>query len=459
MRVTTETIATREVELTIEPDQEAVDRAMRKAAQQITKWRPMAGYRPGKAPYAMVERVFGRETILDEAIREMADSLYRDALAETKLEPFEPGQLDIESKDPVVLKVKVSLMPEVDLGDYQALKMESVPTPTISDEMIDKRIEAIRRQHAEYNPVDRPVQMGDQIVTSTIGTAEEKEVLRREDQTMLLNDSLQPEGYAEALLGMSSGDERTFSLHYADDYADSNLAGKDVTFQVKLTTVRETRLPEIDDDLAKMAGDYATVDEMRAGVAERLQAEEERRVRAQEREAAIDLLVSNAKVEYPEEALKHEIDGSLARQQARLQQYGFTWPNYLKMIGKTEDDMRNDIREDAEKGMIRRLVINKFAEAEKLEVSNEEMTNGIGNLAASYGEHAQQIIDQMRDRRALLSFYGDMLMEKSMRRLVSLLTGRPEEQPAEDEVLEPGTEEAETPEDQLDEASEAPATE
>lgn len=427
MKVTTTEIAVREVELTIEPEQEMVERAMRKAAQQISKWRPMPGFRPGKAPYGMVERTFGKDTILDEAIREMADDLYRQAITEANIQPLEPGQLDVESKDPVVLKVKVSLMPEVDLGDYKSLRIEPEPVPTISEEQIDARIEAIRRRHAEYNPVERPAQMGDQVVASTIGVSEGREVVHRDDQTMTLADSLQPAGFAEALLGMSAGEERTFTLHYGEDYPDKDVAGKDVTFTVKMQTVRETRLPELNDDLAKMAGDYASLEELRAGTAERLRAEAEREAQQKEREAAVEKLVANAKVEYPAEALKHEIDGSLMRQQQRLQQYGFTWQNYLKMVGKTEDQMREEIRPDAEKGLVRRLVINKFAELENLEVSNDEMTNGLANLAAAYGEHAQEVMEQMRDRRALVSFYGDMLMDKAMRRMTALMTGRSDE--------------------------------
>ncbi|MHB1356584.1 MAG: trigger factor [Anaerolineae bacterium] len=424
MKVTTATIATREVELTIEPEQEIIARAMRKAAQTISRYRPLPGYRPGKAPYATVERIYGKETILDEAVRELAEGLYRQAIEEAKIEPFEAGHLDVESKDPLVLKVHVSLVPEVSLGDYRALHLEPEPVPSISEEEIDKRIELIQRQHAEYNPVERPAQIGDQIVASTKGFAEGAEVVNREDQTLVLADALQPAGYAEALQGMSVNEERTFTLHYSDDYSDSELAGKDVTFTVTMKTVRETRLPELNDDLAKMAGDYATLDALRTAQAERLKNEADQAVQQKERDAAVALLVGQAQVEYPATALQHEIEGSINRQKTRLQQYGFTWPKYLEMIGKTEEQMREDIRPEAEKALIRRLVINQFAEDEKLDISNEEMTTGLSNLAAAYGDRAQEIINQMKDRRALVSFYGDLLMDKSLRHLTALLTGR-----------------------------------
>ena len=430
MKVTTATIAAREVELTIEPEQEVVARAMRRAAQQISRVRPLPGYRPGKAPYATVERTFGKEAILDEAVREMAEGLYRQAIDEAKIEPFEAGHLDVESKEPLVLKVHVALAPEINLGDYGALHFEPEPMPSISEEDIDKRIELIRRQHAEYNPVERPAQLEDQIVASTKGVTDEVEVVNREDQTLILADSLQPAGFAEAILGMSANEERGFTLHYGDDYTDKDLAGKDVTFTVSMKTVRETRLPELDDELAKMAGDYASLDALRTAQAERLKSEAERAVQQKERESAMALLVEHAQVEYPAVALQHEIEASIHRQQTRLQQYGFTWPKYLEMIGKTDEQMREDIRPEAEKALIRRLVTNKFAEVEKLDISNEEMTAGLSNLAAAYGDRAQEIINQMKDRRALVSFYGDLLMDKSLRHLTALLTGRAEPEAA-----------------------------
>ena len=430
MKVTTATIAAREVELTIEPEQEVVARAMRRAAQQISRVRPLPGYRPGKAPYATVERTFGKEAILDEAVREMAEGLYRQAIDEAKIEPFEAGHLDVESKEPLVLKVHVALAPEINLGDYGALHFEPEPMPSISEEDIDKRIELIRRQHAEYNPVERPAQLEDQIVASTKGVADEVEVVNREDQTLILADSLQPAGFAEAILGMSANEERGFTLHYGDDYTDKDLAGKDVTFTVSMKTVRETRLPELDDELAKMAGDYASLDALRTAQAERLKSEAERAVQQKERESAMALLVEHAQVEYPAVVLQHEIEASIHRQQTRLQQYGFTWPKYLEMIGKTDEQMREDIRPEAEKALIRRLVTNKFAEVEKLDISNEEMTAGLSNLAAAYGDRAQEIINQMKDRRALVSFYGDLLMDKALRHLTALLTGRAETEAA-----------------------------
>lgn len=447
MKVTTAIIATREVELTIEPEQEVVAKAMRRAAQQISRARPLPGYRPGKAPYATVERTFGKETILDEAVREMAEGLYRQAVEEAKIEPFEVGQLDVESKDPLVLKVHVSLVPEVNLGDYGTLHFEPEPAPSISEEEIDKRIELIRRQHAEYNPVERPAQLDDQIVACTKGIADGNEVVNREDQTLILTDSLQPVGFSEAILGMSANEERTFTLHYGDDYADTELAGKDVTFTVTMKTVRETRLPELNDDLAKLAGDYDSLDALRTAQAERLKNEAVRAVDQKERETAVALLVGQAIVEYPAVALQHEVDASISRQKSRLQQYGFTWPKYLEMIGKTEEQMREDIRPEAEKALIRRLVINQFAEDENLDISNEELTTGLSNLAASYGDRAQDVINQMKDRRALVSFYGDLLMDKSMRHLTDHLTGRVESEANElaGEELSPEEEAAAVP--------------
>ena len=127
MKVTTETVAPREVKLTIEPDADKLLKARRAAARSISQYRPIAGYRPGKAPLEMVERIFGVDVVLDEALNTISESLYRDAVKEAELDPYEPGQFEIESRDPLVVTLNVSLMPTIDLGDYKSLHVDPQP--------------------------------------------------------------------------------------------------------------------------------------------------------------------------------------------------------------------------------------------------------------------------------------------------------------------------------------------
>jgi len=347
LKVSTETVATREVTLTIEPDAERVQRAMRDAARHISRYRPVPGFRPGKAPYAMVERIFGRDVILSEALNGMADSLYRDAIREAGIEPYQRGQLEVESQDPLILRLSVPLAPEVKLGNVDELHVEPEPEVSVSEAQIDEEIERLRRAHAEYETVERGAQRGDQVEAAISGTADGEQIIDRPSATIDLDDELQPPGFGEALAGLAAGETRSFSLTYPEDFEDESLAGKKVDFEVTVTTVRKRTLPEVDDDLAKMVGDYDTLGELREALGEQLKARLQNAARLREAEAAIDALVAASQVAFPEAALQQAIDDIIATQRSRLQQIGFTWENYLRMMGKTEQELREEVRPNA----------------------------------------------------------------------------------------------------------------
>jgi len=205
LTVKTEPVATREVLLTIEPDPETMEKAMRKSARDISRMRPVPGFRPGKAPYGMVERIFGRELILNEALNDIASDLYREAVKEAGLEPMEAGQLEIDSQDPVVLHVNVPLLPEVTLGDYKAIHVEPEPDVTISEAQIANEIEAVRRRHATYETVERAAQMGDQLAANSKGTSEGETLFDQKDLSIDLDEQVPPPGFAEALVGALAG--------------------------------------------------------------------------------------------------------------------------------------------------------------------------------------------------------------------------------------------------------------
>lgn len=456
MKLTTENVATREVLLTIEPEPQQVEQAMRKAARELSRWRPVPGFRPGKAPYAMVERMLGREIIMDQAIQDMAPELYRQALKEANLEPYEQGQLDVASKDPLVLKVNVPLVPVVTLGDYKSLHIEPEPEVSITEAQIDERIEALRRQHAQYETVERPVQLGDQIVASVKGVAGEQTIVDQADLTLDMDERANPPGFVESLLGMAAGETREFSLTYAPDYEDSTLAGKKVDYTVSVKTVRKVNLPEINDDLAKTVGDYETVAQMREGIAAELKRIAEYQARQKETDAALEALVAQSKVEYPAAAVKNEIENALRSQQQRLRQLGFTWENYLRMMGKTEEQLREEMRPEAERQLVQRLVLTEFARAEKLSVSEAELTNALAVRASAYGDRAEEFLQRVRNRDSMMAFYANTLSSKALDHLRAMLTGRPlpaegqgeppAEQPATGAPAQPAEGQAETKE-------------
>ena len=428
MNVTIETVATREVVLTVEPDAETVRRELRKAARQVSRQRPVAGFRPGRAPYDLVERMVGRELLVSQALSNVGQDLYREAIEEAGVEPFAQGELDVESEDPLVLKMRLPLVPVVQLGDYQSLHIEPEPPVSVTVEQIEAEIERLRRAHAEYEPVERPVALGDQVVATLKGVSGDEVLIDQSDSTIDVTDELIPPGFSEALIGMAIGETREFSLAYPSDFGNEELAGRTVDFAVSVDTIRQTHLPEVDDDLAKTASDYETLVELKEALATRIQNWLERVAAARESAAAIEAISAIAEVEYPAIALTREIDGSLDEQKARIQRSGFTFEGYLQMSGRTEQELREEIQPQAERSLVTRLILAELAKAENLAVDDSDIAAQVqslsANVSAAYGERAPEVMQRLGQPGVVNSLYGNALLSRASRHLTDLLTGR-----------------------------------
>jgi trigger factor len=452
LKVTTETIGPRKVTLTIEPDEETITQGLRRAAREISQMQPVEGFRPGRAPYQLVQRIYGRETVLNEALREIAPRIYGQAVEEAGIEPLEPGEFEVETQDPVVLKMDVSLIPEVELGDYTELEIEAEPEVAITEEQIQEELERVQREHAEYEPVERSVQLGDQIVASVEGISEGELVIDEESASLDVTHEMMPPGFAEALLGMEEGETREFSLTYPEDFENEELAGRHVDFAVTVNTVRQVNLPELDDDLAKMAGDYETLEELRDSLTDNLQRRLEAEARQRESDAAMEALVEVSEIEYPEAAVEREVEGVLRNQRARIEQSGLTFDNYLRMTGQSEQELIEQIRPDAEDRLVRTLVLQEFIRAEDVTVDEEELEEEIDRIAENIADATGQELEEARERLQAngtqFSIRNDLLMQKATDLLVDILTGRhaepeAEEEPPEDTAEEEAEEEVE----------------
>ncbi|MHB1318218.1 MAG: trigger factor [Anaerolineae bacterium] len=438
MQVTSETVAPREVVLTITPDPETIDRAMRQAAREISRVRPLRGYRPGRAPYALVERTYGRELLLNQALEDIAPEIYREAIKEADIQPYEQGKLDIESQDPLVLKVNVPLNPTIELGPYAEMTIEPADAVSISDADVDEQIEMLRRQHAEVKAVSRPLQMGDQVDAAIFGSVDGEEVQHDEKAVLDLTEFLKPAGFAEALLGARMNDLREFSLTYPEDEENEKLAGKKVEYRVAVGEVREVVPPEADDSFAKTVGDYETLDALREAIAADLQRQHEAQARAKERLEAVEMLIAASQVEYPQAALEREIDRAIANQRAYAQRLGFSLDSYLRVTNRTEQNLRDEIRDEAVKGLLQRLVLLEYIRKEGVHLTDEEGNNAINayanNIARSYGDKADEILKQAVQNGALSLAIEDAMVMKAAQYLADRMAGRP--LPVEDESTE-----------------------
>ena len=424
MKVTTEITDTRVVTLSIEPDADRMQEAKRRAATALSRWRPVPGFRPGRAPLAMVERIFGAETVLKEAVNSAAEDIFRQAVQEASIEPLQPGELEIESTDPLRLKVQVALVPVVRLGDYRSLHVTPEPEAKVAEGAIDAEIEALRENAATYEPVDRPIMATDKAVLELTASQDDEIILQEEAFEVTVSPQEEPYPLVDKLLAMRVGESAEVDAEYLEEYQNKTLAGKLVHLQLTVKAVREKTLPELNDEFAKDVGEHDTLAELRQSRADVLQQNMDNARRGRETEAAIKALVEASEVEYPAAAVDRELEAMLQNERARVQRYGFDWENYLRITHRTEEQLRAEARPRAEQRLVRGLVLGDFARAEGLQVAPTEIFAELDRLATQYGERAEEARKQLLQSGALSSIENDLLSHTTVEHVVAVLTGR-----------------------------------
>lgn len=426
MDVTTETVAPREIEVTIRPDPAQVEDALHKAARKVSRRTPIPGFRPGKAPYALVERTVGRELLTEEAAEVLAPDLYRETVEKAGYQPYGRPTLRVAHLEPLELKIRVALQPTVELGDYCSLRVEPEPPVEVADEQVDQLLQELREEHGSWEPVTRPAQMGDQVTLDIRGTSGDEPVFDETGTTLVLSEQLTPPGFAEAVVGMQPGETKQVELAYPEDYANEDLAGKTVAFTLTLHEVKERKLPEPDDEFARSVGDYASLAELKDHLRAGLKAELEHDAQDRLETRALDQLVEQSKVEYPNAALEQAIDRLVERQESRLRTYGFTLETYLQVSHKSMEQLRDEVRPQAERELRRSLVLRELGRAEGVRVEPEEIAREIARLSLPYGERSEEVRQALLQPEALSSISSDIFVRKAMERLVAIATGQAE---------------------------------
>ena len=272
MKVTTERLDNCQVNVIVEMDAAETEGKLRQTARKLSREFTVPGYRRGRAPYHAVIRVFGREAVQQQALEDWGNELYEQALEEIEYEAYDIGELQDVEWEPFRMTVQIPIPPEVDLGDYRSVQVPFAPSE-VTDDDIDAYLEEQRQGFAQWVPVERPAEMGDQVVMDYHGAADGEPVMDNEEYELLLEEGASHPlpGFHEQVVGMSPGETKTFELEMPEDDEDELAAGKTVAVTAQLHTVREKDLPEIDDDLAMMIGTYETLEDLKVSVRERLE--------------------------------------------------------------------------------------------------------------------------------------------------------------------------------------------
>lgn len=383
-----------DMNVTVEGQQwkDAVDKAFKKIAKNVK----IDGFRKGHVPTGMIEKKVSMEERYAQAIEDNANEWMRDAFKELDLNPISQPQLDVKSMsaDKAELVFTFAVMPEVELGEYKGLKyeMESVE---VTDDEINDEIDRMRKQYADLETVEGEAKDGDTVKIDYEGFKDGVafEGGKAEGYNLKLGSGSFIPGFEDQLIGCKAGDEKELNLTFPEDYHAEDLKGAAVVFKVTVHEVTREVLPELDDDFAKDTNipNVETVEDLKKTVKERLEAAKKSQAESAADEKLFEQLSENTKVDMPDILVDDEANNQIQQMAAQIQQYGLSFSQYLQMMGKTIDDLRADYRENAEKSVKLRLALNKIAEVENLEATDEDVEEQYHDLSVQYGMDVEKI--------------------------------------------------------------------
>jgi trigger factor len=419
LSVVTEQLPKSQVGMTIDVPAEVVNATYERVLNRLASKARIEGFRPGRAPRALVEARIGPEVLREEVVETMVPEVVRQALDEKAIDPIDNPDvevLELERGRPAKLKATISVMPKVQLGDARELKLAPPDhTHEVTDELVERRLADLREPMAEITPVEREVRMGDIIVMDVEVEADGKIVeseTRKATEGDVRERVLLPELLA-VLPGAFTGESREARVTFPDDYATPELAGREATIRVTVQGVKEKVLPDLDDALAKTlsGGKQETAEAYRQAVREELDEAEKAVAKMELEEAAVKALVEASSVEVPDALVDRELASELESLERTLDRQGLKLERYLDYIGQTLDQWMAAQRPEATSRLAIDLVLAEFAKREGLEPSDEDVTAFLEEQAGQ-DEELQGQVAQLKKSSAARRYFASRLRRR-----------------------------------------------
>jgi trigger factor len=400
------------------------------------------GFRAGRVPPQVVIQQVGREAVLDEAVRRGLPAWYEEALANAGITTVGDPKVDLsdlpEKGSPLAFTIEVGVVPPAKLGDYRGVEVGR-REPSVDPDEVQTELERLRESLASLETVEREAGDGDFVVIDFAGTVEGESFEGGEARghVVELGSGRLVPGFEEQLRGVRAGERREVKVTFPDDYPAEHLAGKDAVFAVEAKEVKDKRLPDLDDDFAIEAGGYDSLEELRAEIEERLGQAEERAIEREFREAAVDAVVANARVEVPHELVHSKAHEMWHRTARRLASQGVDPRRYLELAGKEEEELVTESEPDAELALKREAVLAEIVRAEGIEVSDEEVTEALREAAGPEASEKQlkRTLKRARAQGADEALKEDIAMRKAVDLVVEHARAIPAERAAAREKL------------------------
>ena len=404
--------------LTIEVSAEDLDKAMEKAYQKQKSRISLPGFRKGKAPRKMIESMYGKGVFMEDAVNSLVPQEYTKALGECDLEIVSQPEINVTQMEPgkaLIFTADVAVKPEVTLGDYKGVEVPKSEI-AVTDEEVDAEVKKEQDKNARTVAVeDRAAANGDITTIDFEGFVDGVafDGGKGTDYALTLGSGTFIPGFEDQLVGANTGDHVEVKVTFPEEYQAKELAGKEAVFQCDVKKIETKEVPELDDEFAKDVSEFDTLAEYKEDVKKKLTEKKEKKARTAKENAAVDKAIENAQMDIPELMTKTECRQMMDDFSRRMQQQGLSMEQYFQFTGQSMDKMMEDMKPQALKRIQTRLVLEKVAEAENIQPSEEEITEEIQKMADAYKMEADKIREAIGES-GLEQMKKDMAVQKAV---------------------------------------------
>ena len=404
--------------LTIEVSAEDLDKAMEKAYQKQKSRISLPGFRKGKAPRKMIESMYGKGVFMEDAVNSLVPQEYTKALGECDLEIVSQPEINVTQMEPgkaLIFTADVAVKPEVTLGDYKGVEVPKSEI-AVTDEEVDAEVKKEQDKNARTVAVeDRAAANGDITTIDFEGFVDGVafEGGKGTDYALTLGSGTFIQGFEDQLVVANTGDHVEVKVTFPEEYQAKELAGKEAVFQCDVKKIETKEVPELDDEFAKDVSEFDTLAEYKEDVKKKLTEKKEKEARTAKENAAVDKAIENAQMDIPELMTKTECRQMMDDFSRRMQQQGLSMEQYFQFTGQSMDKMMEDMKPQALKRIQTRLVLEKVAEAENIQPSEEEITEEIQKMADAYKMEADKIREAIGES-GLEQMKKDMAVQKAV---------------------------------------------
>ncbi|MFA6296935.1 MAG: trigger factor [Patescibacteria group bacterium] len=399
MKANIEKLPKSSVKIRIEVEPKEIEGRLELASRNISKDMKMPGFRPGHIPANIVKQEVGEMRVWQEACAIVLPQMYAKAIIDNKLEAIGQPKVNVEKiapNNPLIFTAEVALLPEFKLPDYKSIKVKEKKVE-VKDSEVDAALKQLQESRTITHKIERPAQKGDMVVVDFKTFLDNIPVDKGQsvDHPIVIGEGRFIPGFEDQLIGLKALDKKEFKLNFPKDYHQKNLAGKEVEFKVEVKSVNERHLPELNDEFAKGLGKFTSIAELKSEIKKNMELEATEKARGSAEMELMDKIADKATIELPDVLVESELNKMLEELKGMVMSSGGQFDQYLQSIKKTEEELKKDLRERAEKRVKIGLILREITKQEKIEVDEKELEHEIEHTASHY-QHDPKMVEKIK---------------------------------------------------------------